>query len=138
MPTDPTCHCTALRRTAQHLSNLYDQALSEAGLKVTQLALLRTIARLENPNLKTLSLEMGLDRSTLGRNVRVLERMRLVRLVEDETDERATVVELTGEGGRMLTRAAKRWEQVQARVEAALSKADLKRLHDVLKQLETI
>lgn len=71
-----------VRRAARALTDAYDDALKPLGLKVTQFSLLRTVARMETPSLTALAQEMALDRSTLGRNVGVLQREGLVELSE--------------------------------------------------------
>ena len=60
-----------------------------------------------------------LDRSTVGRNVKVLERLGLVRLAAAE-DQREAAVTLTPAGAEALRRAAPLWEEAQRYVEAAL------------------
>ena len=58
---------------------------------------------------------MGLDRSTLGRNLRVLECDGLVTLVEGE-DQRNRVVQLTEAGRERLAAALPAWEAAQQRL----------------------
>ncbi|MNL31316.1 hypothetical protein D3C87_1530970 [compost metagenome] len=58
---------------------------------------------------------MGLDRSTLGRNLRVLEGEGLVRLVEG-ADMRNRIVQLTEAGAERLTAALPAWEAAQQRL----------------------
>lgn len=119
MKTDIPCHGVQLRRAAQHVTRTYDKALSESGLKLTQFSLLANIQKLEGPNLVDLATAMGLDRSTLGRNVRVLARSGHVELVGGD-DERTTIVELTSKGAKVLSRARPQWLDAQRAVEDAL------------------
>ncbi|MNP65853.1 hypothetical protein D3C76_1614830 [compost metagenome] len=58
---------------------------------------------------------MGLDRSTLGRNLRVLEGEGLVTLVEGE-DMRNRIVLLTEAGAERLKAALPAWEAAQQRL----------------------
>jgi DNA-binding MarR family transcriptional regulator len=58
---------------------------------------------------------MGLDRSTLGRNLRVLEGDGLVTLVEGE-DMRNRIVLLTEAGAERLKAALPAWEAAQQRL----------------------
>ncbi|MNN67618.1 hypothetical protein D3C81_1832600 [compost metagenome] len=55
---------------------------------------------------------MGLDRSTLGRNLKVLEAKGLVQL-EGGEDQRNRLVSLTPAGRASLDEAKLAWEQVQ-------------------------
>ena len=107
-----TCICTSLRQAALATSEFYDRALEPAGLKVTMYRLLKRAAEAGRPNISELSRIVGLDRSTLGRNLRVLERQNLIRF-ESARDERARVVVLTPEGEAALARARPLWADAQ-------------------------
>ncbi len=78
---DPVaCYCVNVRRAALALTARYDEALAPHGLKVTQFSLLHAVKRRGHPNLTELAEATGLDRSTLGRNLRGLEALGLVAL----------------------------------------------------------
>jgi DNA-binding MarR family transcriptional regulator len=77
--------------------------------------LLCNLQRLNEPSISVLADAMGLDRSTLGRNLRVLEGEGLVRLVEGE-DMRNRIVKLTEAGAERLTAALPAWEAAQQRL----------------------
>jgi DNA-binding MarR family transcriptional regulator len=81
---DSQCLCINLRRAARGVSRHYDGALDGFGINVAQYSLLCNLQRLDQPSISTLAEAMGLDRSTLGRNLRVLEGEGLVMLVEGE------------------------------------------------------
>jgi len=119
---DVECHCTQARRTARALTAFYDAALASAGLKVTQFALLRAIARLDAPTISAAAEATGLDRSTLGRNLRLLEGAGFIALGPGR-DERTRIVALTEEGGAAIARALPLWHAAQRRV-ANLTKAE--------------
>jgi DNA-binding MarR family transcriptional regulator len=109
---DTVCICTSLRRAALASSEFYDNALRPSGLKVTMYRLLKRASEAGRPNISELSRIVGLDRSTLGRNLRVLERQNLIRF-EGATDERARVVVLTAEGEAALAKARPLWVRAQ-------------------------
>jgi DNA-binding MarR family transcriptional regulator len=131
------CACTRVRRAARALTDAYDDALKPLGLKVTQFSLLRTVARMETPSLTMLAEEMALDRSTLGRNVGVLQRQGLVRLSEGN-DLRERTVSLTPRARRLVERAAPLWDQAQERVERSLGKQGVATLFDLLAKVEEL
>jgi len=86
---------------------------------VTQFSLLHAVERHGDPNLTELADATGLDRSTLGRNLRVLEELGFVSLSPGE-DQRDRVIALT-KGGRTRLRAATReWRKVQESLSSAL------------------
>jgi DNA-binding MarR family transcriptional regulator len=131
------CACTRVRRAARLLTDNYDEALKPLGLKVTQFSLLRTVARMEAPSLTALAQEMALDRSTLGRNVAVLQRAGLVDLSEGG-DLRERTVSLTSKARRLLARAIPRWEEAQHRVDRTLGNQGVSTLFELLGRLEAL
>ncbi|BAN47563.1 MarR family winged helix-turn-helix transcriptional regulator [Metapseudomonas resinovorans] len=110
LPTQ--CLCTKLRRATRNVTRLYDDALAGVGLNVAQYSLLKHLARLDQPSITSLAEAMGLDRSTLGRNLKVLEAKGLVQL-EGGEDQRNRLVSLTPAGRLVLEQALQAWEQVQ-------------------------
>lgn len=106
------CICTHLRRAARGVSRHYDEALAGFGINVAQFSLLRHLQRLDRPSITTLAEAMGLDRSTLGRNLRVLEAEGLVALADGD-DQRNRLVLLSDAGKALLRAAHPAWEQAQ-------------------------
>jgi DNA-binding MarR family transcriptional regulator len=113
------------------LSQFYDAALAPAGLKSTQFAILAEIDRRgdEPPTIRELADALVMDQSTIGQNLRPLERDRLVLLRQDETDRRRRHVELTKTGSSRMAAAQPLWFAAQSRFEAnfgAQAAADLR------------
>ncbi len=109
----------ALRAAARKATALYDEALAPAGLNIAQYGLIRKIERAGTVSLTELARIVELDRSTVGRNVKVLERIRLVRLTTAK-DQREAAVTLTPAGTEALRLATPLWEDAQRRIEATL------------------
>ena len=109
------CACTALRRSGRALSRLYDEALAETGLRVTQYALLAALARTGLVSLTVLADELVMDRTTLSRNLIPLEREGLV-VLEPGRDRRTRCARLTDEGARRLAAARPYWLAAQEQV----------------------
>jgi DNA-binding MarR family transcriptional regulator len=134
---DPvSCLCANVRRAAQALTSLYDEALAPHGLKVTQFALLSAVKRHGEPNLTRLAVAMGLDRSTLGRNLRVLEGLGLVSLSPGD-DQRDRVVALTADGRERLRAATGAWKKVQEFLSSALG-ADTEQLTTLARRVTAL
>lgn len=132
--TTALCYCTLLKKASRRLSALYDEALAPFGINIGQFSHIRTIRRNEPISLTELAELMELDRSTVGRNTKVLERMGLVETTSGE-DQREALLRLSGEGAALLERATPVWEDVQVRLDERLGKdktADLKQLLAVL------
>lgn len=114
-----SCYCFNLRAAARKTTALYDEALAPAGINVAQFGLLRRIQRVGAPSLTELAGLAELDRSTVGRNVKVLERMGLVGNGPGE-DHREAAVSLTAAGAEAIRNAAPLWDEAQRRVEGVL------------------
>ncbi|MHC6224473.1 MarR family winged helix-turn-helix transcriptional regulator [Pseudomonas sp. X10] len=128
------CICTHLRRAARGVSRHYDEALVGFGINVAQFSLLRHLQRLDQPCISTLAESMGLDRSTLGRNLRVLEADGLVALAEGR-DQRNRLVLLTDQGRARLQAAKPAWEQAQQELVGILGEGQRDELIRLLDRL---
>ena len=132
LPT--SCLCTQLRRASRGVTRLYDDALADVGLGAAQFSLLRHVQRLGQPSISVLAEAMGLDRSTLGRNLRVLQEQELLQLGEGH-DLRAREVRLTEAGLQRIEQALPLWEQVQRELNARLGEDHRAELMALLDQL---
>lgn len=137
MATKTNCTCVAVRRASQAITHFYDALLEPSGLKVTQLSLLRAVRRLETPNISLLAEALQLDRTTLGRNLTVLERDGLVMVMPGD-DSRTRIVTLTEQGHEALERAAPLWDAAQARLVEQLGNERLHLLQEMLTDIESL
>jgi DNA-binding MarR family transcriptional regulator len=145
MASDPDkipspCHCAVLRKASRHLSQAYDVALAPAGLKTTQFSLLAAIYSNggESFTMGDLAEAMVMDRSTLGHNLRPLERNHLITIETGGSDARRRQIRLTAQGHAKLKRAGLLWKKMQARFEAAYGAKSTARLRQALLKLATI
>jgi DNA-binding MarR family transcriptional regulator len=129
-----TCAASNLRRATRGMTQLYDAALAPAGLKVTQLPLLVALSAQDLP-ITSLAETISLDRTTLTRNLRVLEQRGLVRTVAATDDARVRLASLTADGADVLSGALARWREVQAGVAARFGEDRLRALFDELEAL---
>lgn len=114
---------------------MYDEALGPVRLKITQFSQLRNVQRLQPVSISVLAKEMALDRSTLGRNLLVLQRRALVELSGSE-DLRERSVHLTSKGAALLRKAIPYWEDAQRRLQANLGAEDAKTFLKLLSRIE--
>jgi DNA-binding MarR family transcriptional regulator len=104
------------------------------GINIGQLSMLREIEKSSPLSLTELGRLSNLDRSTVGRNAKVLERMHLVQAVAGE-DHREAALTLTAEGTKAVAEAAPLWERAQATIERAMGGGEAARLLTLLKAL---
>ena len=97
-----SCACNKLRMGARGLTQLYEATMAQSGLKVTQLPVLVALASVGDVPITALSNILRIDRTTLTRNLKVLEDRGLVTTYESEDDARVRMVSFTLEGSRAL------------------------------------
>ncbi|MBL8595489.1 MAG: MarR family transcriptional regulator [Devosia sp.] len=131
--SDP-CICIAVRKASRKLTARYDAALEPVGINLAQFSLLRNISRHEPVSLTRLAEIVELDRSTLGRNVRVLQRMGLATIMPG-ADLREATLSLTEAGRQVLERAVPIWEGTQDEIQQRLGVAGAAQLEALLGSL---
>jgi DNA-binding MarR family transcriptional regulator len=109
------CVCFALRRTTRVLTQVYDRALKPHGIRATQLPILLAARGADPVRLGPLSERLGLERTTLLRNLRPLVRRGLVEQ-STESDSRRTTLKTTPAGKALLKRAYPAWKEAQTQV----------------------
>jgi DNA-binding MarR family transcriptional regulator len=113
------CICITLRTAARKVSAVYDEALAPLGVSVAQYALLRMIERREEVSLTELAGLADLDRSTVGRNLRVLQRRGLLRLRPGK-DQREHLARLEPAARELLQACLPLWSHAQDRIKALI------------------
>ncbi|MBU6485979.1 MAG: MarR family winged helix-turn-helix transcriptional regulator [Betaproteobacteria bacterium] len=131
------CACGRLRRASRALTQLYDDAMAPAGLRVTQFSLLRSLARDGPLRISELAARQLLDRTALSRNLDPLVDAGYVDIVRGR-DARTREVAITRTGATTLKAAQPHWAQAQREVEQRLGRAKLDALIAVLGELEAL
>ncbi len=134
------CNCGTLRKASRRISQLYDAALAPSGLKSTQFAILAEVGRASNAEPLTLCRladAMVMDRSTLGHNLRPLQRDRLLVMRRARDDRRKRFVELTPRGKVVYRHARALWRNAEQQFEKVLGKRPAARLRAVLHDIAT-
>jgi DNA-binding MarR family transcriptional regulator len=129
------CTCGSLRKASRRISQFYDTALAPVGIKSTQYSILSEVDRGSAAGPMTmceLATAMVMDRSTLGHNLKPLERDDLVILKLSADDRRKRYVELTKKGRSLLLRSRRLWRQAEGRFEKIFGKESAAELRAVL------
>ena len=128
------CLCFRARRAARAITRAYDTALRPSGLQATQVTLMNVIAL--GPDgaqpMGRLSDILGLELSTLTRNLRALEKAGLVEIGRSAKDRRVRVVCLTEAGKSRLAGALPLWKKAHGSIVEALGDETANALHAVL------
>jgi DNA-binding MarR family transcriptional regulator len=131
------CACMSVRRASRVLSRVYDEALKPVGVQASQLSVLVAVARFGEPGaaLGELAGALVMDRTTLTRNLRPLEKGGFVRVARSPHDARSRIVLLTRAGERAIEAALPLWERAQQRVHKALGARNVTALRAELGKL---
>lgn len=130
-----SCYCTNLRRSANMISDFYDGALKPSGVTVAQYYLLINLSRLKSANISRWARQVGLDRSTLVRNIKPLEARELIKI----TDGSGKTYTLTENGSQVLQAAMPLWQSAQDRIAGVLGGEDVEailRINEKLQKLQ--
>ena len=128
--------CTSfnLRKAARAVTQFYDDALRESGLKSTQFSLLAAAALAGKAPISRLAEDMAMDRTTLTRNLKPLQAEGLLR-IEAGADRRVRNVAVTPEGEALLEKAIPMWRSAQTHM---IDRMGDERWGELLRQLQSI
>ena len=133
LPKSTECNCLAVRQAARTITQFYDRHLAAAGLRTTQFGILGKLKRSGPLSINALAAELVMDRTTLGRNIRPLERDGLIIVEPDPSDRRSKILRLSKAGDARFQRARQGWSQAQAEFEDAYGRRQAARLRDDLR-----
>jgi DNA-binding MarR family transcriptional regulator len=125
------CTHFKLRQLLRAVARHYDAELARAGLKGTQFSLLSHVVALAPVQPTALARRMGLDASTLTRNLRVLADQGWV-IQGPGDDARSRHVEPTDAGRAKLVQARRHWKKAQLGLNALLGDTRVAALHALI------
>ena len=123
------CHCFRLRRAGNKLTERYNAHLAECGLTATRFALLSNIGQNQPVSTSKLAEIMSLDRTTLVRNLKSLEKAGYISFSNGKGRERP--VSLTEKGKEIQTQGLICWEKAQKELEDALGSERLELFREI-------
>ena len=127
------CTNFKLRQLLRAVARRYDAHFARAGLKGTQFSLLAAIVASEPVRPAALARTMGLDASTLTRNLQVMiEQGWVVQGPGD--DARSRRIEATAAGRAKHAEARRHWKKAQLELNATLGADRVAALHALLDQ----
>ena len=109
------CTCFNLRRAARLVTQRYDHALRPTGLTANQVSILVAAYHEDGHGMTALAGILGMERTTVTRNVAILERLGLVD-VHPGRDRRERRAVITETGKDKLREAVPYWQQAQEEV----------------------
>ena len=125
------CPAFHLRKVARAVTRIFDDMLQECGVRATQLHILNSVLLADPPTITHVADDLVMDRTTLTRNLRPLERLGLLTIVPGE-DRRTRIVEVTAEGKQVMAEAFTIMEDARGRMEQFVGQETVDGLHEHL------
>jgi DNA-binding MarR family transcriptional regulator len=128
------CGSFNFRRTARAVTKLYDMALQESGIRSTQFSILVGIAKNQPVSIGALADVMIIDRTTLTRSLRLLQKEGLIA-ISNRAAMRQRFLTITTKGEYTLARSLPAWREAHARFVATVGSEHWIDLRNELEQL---
>jgi DNA-binding MarR family transcriptional regulator len=117
--TEFGCACSALRHASRLITQIYEEELREH-LATPQFTLLSVLHALPGCNQATLARRLDFDKTTLSRNLKLLEKNGWIEHTASD-DRRERGYRLTSAGAKVLAAAKPGWKRAQGRLRAAMT-----------------
>lgn len=114
------CHCFATRQLARHVTKLYERHLAPSGVTATQLSILSFLCETPGLSMSELSRIMVMDRTTLLRAIKPLERGGFVTSARKPGGSRWFVFSVSPAGLRKREQALPLWQAAQQEYETLI------------------
>jgi DNA-binding MarR family transcriptional regulator len=110
------CNCFAVRQAARRITRLYERHLAEVELTSAQFSILVAIQETDGITMSELAGTLGMERTTLVRALKPLERRHWIRTSKGPTP-RQLHLSLTPSGVRQKVLAEQHWQAAQSEFE---------------------
>ena len=127
------CVCFNLRRVARVITQFYDSEMRRHGIRPTQGSILASLQARDSWNMAELSDWLGMERTTLLRDLRPLQRDGLVQVIGGGRGNRVELA-ITAKGRNQIEKLTPAWKSAQ---NAAVKTLGEKRWSAILSDLET-
>ncbi len=107
-----SCPLGHLRMATRMMEQIFDKILRPSGLRGSQLPVLAVTAIIGPATMSNLAEQLVMDRTTLTRNLKPLEKRGLIKIAAGQ-DRRTREVSLTPEGEQVMTDVMPLWESSQ-------------------------
>ena len=119
-----SCAFSTLRRASRAVTQHYERHFRGSGLRATQFTVLATLAQTGPLSISELSGKLGLERTTLSRNLRLIEERGWVSAVAHD-DQRVRKMTLTPKGRKKAETALEVWRRADTSAEKVLRRFGL-------------
>jgi DNA-binding MarR family transcriptional regulator len=128
LPQLEACNCFATRQAARHITRIYEKHLAGAHLTSAQFSILVSLDEKEDMSMNELSAALVMDRTTLLRALKPLQREGLLKNQPNKQDTRQLLLSLSTEGQRRLKMAVRLWRNAQTEFEEQVGRSRAARM----------
>jgi len=128
------CNCAAVRSAARAVTKAYDDVLRPLELRMTQYTILSKVNKEGQLALSDLADRMVMDRTTLARNVKPLEREGWMAVAVG-SDRRERLLSVTPAGLALLERARPLWLETSRRLDEKLGPQQAETLRVTMREV---
>jgi DNA-binding MarR family transcriptional regulator len=128
------CPAFNIRAASRVITQLFDEILKPTGLQITQFAVLVGVVSLDSPSISQLAKGLVMDRTTLTRNLKPLEKEGLIKITSGD-DKRNHFVKITPKGKSAMEKTLPYWEKARTVVSEEFGQ---KHLDGLLKDLANV
>ena len=122
----PSCVNFNLRKAMRAVSQHYDRIMAPSGLRGTQFTTLTVLSRRGAVTITELADILVMDRTTLTRNLKPLEKEGYIKVLPGLQDRRSKRIELTNAGGKAQKAAMPYWQKAQDEMVDFMGKSNAK------------
>ena len=132
------CLCTSVRKSARNISQIYNEHLQQSGEKINpnQVSILVALSQIEKKTNSELSILLKMQRTTLTRNLSVLDKSGLIETYSG-LDERMKFTKLSKKGNQVLDKILPYWKNAQNQTKKILGE-DLHLFQENLKKISNL
>jgi DNA-binding MarR family transcriptional regulator len=114
------CLCLASRRASRTITRAFDRRLRPHGIRATQFSILVMLIERGPSTIGELADALGIERTTLSRNLDVVAAQGWVKIGVGADDARSRIVAVAAGGRRVVAAALPAWRKAQDAAVAAL------------------
>jgi len=133
-----TCLCQRIQRAGRIVGRRFDEAFRSLGINNWQFSVLVALRQLRSPTIGELAETLGMDRTTLTKNLKPLSRRELLGVSTDEHDARVRRITLTAAGEEILASAGEGWHRAQQAVTRDIPPEELAQLTSSLERFGSV
>jgi DNA-binding MarR family transcriptional regulator len=124
----PSCVNFNLRKAVRAVSQHYDKILAPAKLRCTQFTILTILSQTDALTITGLAEHLVMDRTTLTRNLKPLEKEGYLTILPGIVDKRSRRIMLTNAGKEAHKNAIPYWQQAQKEMVSFMGKGNTRQL----------